>query len=100
VGTNSPWAHASGFAPADQEPTTHAKVGTGHQARTRNYRSTHISVDLQSGSSLNTCDFASHVATGIVRSSVVLAIEFDVKHKIEAIRGNGLPGASSRAGLS
>ncbi len=28
--------------PADQEPTTHAEEGTGHRARTRNYRSTHI----------------------------------------------------------
>ncbi len=28
--------------PADQEPTTHARVGTGHRARTWNYRSTHI----------------------------------------------------------
>jgi hypothetical protein len=28
--------------PADQEPTTHAEVGTGHRARTWNYRSTHI----------------------------------------------------------
>jgi hypothetical protein len=28
--------------PADQRPTTHAKVGTGQRARTWNYRSTHI----------------------------------------------------------
>lgn len=36
-------------------------------ARTWNYRSTHISVDLQSDSSLNTCDLASHVAKAIAR---------------------------------
>jgi hypothetical protein len=51
--------------PAGQEPTTHAEVGTGHRARTWNHRSTHISVDLQSGSSLNTCDLASHVARAL-----------------------------------
>ena len=55
--------------PADQEPTTHAEMGTGHRARTWNYRSTHIPVDLQSGSSLNTCDLASHVAVALVRSA-------------------------------
>jgi hypothetical protein len=54
--------------PADQEPTTHAEVGTGHRARTRNYRSTHIAADLQSDSSLVTCDLASHVANPIAAS--------------------------------
>ena len=46
---------------ADRSRTTHAEVGTGHRTRTWNYRSTHISVELQSGRSLNTCDLASHV---------------------------------------
>jgi hypothetical protein len=51
--------------PADQEPTTHAEVGTGHRARTWNTAQLVI-VDLQSGSSLDTCDIASHVAAAIV----------------------------------
>jgi hypothetical protein len=53
--------------PADQEPTTHAEVRTGHRARTWNYRSTQLtSVNLQSSSSLNTCDLASHATKGVV----------------------------------
>ena len=56
--------------PADQEPTTHAEVGTGHRARTWNYRSTQLtSVDLQSSSSLNACDLVSHVAKGIATTT-------------------------------
>ena len=47
--------------PADQEPTTHAEAGTGHRARTWNYTLNITSVDLQSCSSLTTCDLASHI---------------------------------------
>jgi hypothetical protein len=62
--------------PADQEPTTHAEVGTGHRARTWNYTLNVTSVDLQSGSSLNACDLVSHVALGIVRPAPKLASRF------------------------
>ena len=48
--------------PADQEPTTHAEVETGHRARTWNY-SLNITFELilQSCSSLTACDLASHI---------------------------------------
>jgi hypothetical protein len=46
--------------PADQEPTTHARVGTGHRARTSNYTLNITSGDPPIGSSLTTCDLASH----------------------------------------
>ena len=46
--------------PADQEPTTHAEVGTGQRARTWNYTLNITSVDPPIGSSLTTCDLASH----------------------------------------
>ena len=36
-GTSSPRAFPRASHPADQEPTTHAEVGTGHRARTWNY---------------------------------------------------------------
>ena len=54
--------------PADQQPTTHAEVGTiehGHGTTAQ----LPFSVDLRSGSSLNTCDVASHAANPIMRSS-------------------------------
>jgi hypothetical protein len=46
--------------PADQEPTTHAEVGTGQRARTWNYSLNITSVEPPIGSSLTTCDLASH----------------------------------------
>jgi hypothetical protein len=46
--------------PADQEPTTHVEVGTGQRARTWNYSLNITSVDPPIGSSLTTCDLASH----------------------------------------
>jgi len=46
--------------PADREPTTHAEVGTGQRARTWNYALNITSVDPPIGSSLTTCDLASH----------------------------------------
>ena len=47
--------------------TTHAGEGTGHRARTWDYTLNITSVDLQSGSPLDTCDLVSHVAFAIVR---------------------------------
>ena len=48
--------------PADQEPTTHAEVETGHRARTWNYSlNITFGLILQSCSSLTTCDLASHI---------------------------------------
>ena len=47
--------------PADQEPTTHAEVGTGHRARTWNYSLNITSVDPPIVCSLTTCDLASHI---------------------------------------
>jgi hypothetical protein len=45
--------------------TTHVGMGTGHRARTWNYQLNITSgLILQSGSSLNTCDLASHVRKG------------------------------------
>jgi len=46
--------------PADQEPPTHVEVGTGQRARTWNYSLNITSVDPPIGSSLTTCDLASH----------------------------------------
>src|SRR5215212_1811095 len=46
--------------PADQEPTTHVEAGTGQRARTWNYSLNITSVDPPIGSSLTTCDLASH----------------------------------------
>jgi len=47
--------------PADQEPATHARVGTGQRARTWNYTlNITFGLILQSCSSLTTCDLASH----------------------------------------
>ena len=48
--------------PPTRSRTTHVGEGTGHRARTWNYSLNITSVDLQSGSSLVTCDLASHVA--------------------------------------
>ena len=61
-GTGRPRAFPRASHPADQEPTTHAEVGTGHRARTWNYtlNITFGSI-LQSCSSLTTCDLASHI---------------------------------------
>ena len=59
-GTGRPWAFPRASHPADQEPTTHAEVGTGHRARTWNYALNITSSILQSGSSLVSCDLASH----------------------------------------
>jgi hypothetical protein len=48
--------------PPTKSRTTHVEVGTGHRARTWNYQLNITSgLILQSGSSLNTCDLASHV---------------------------------------
>ncbi len=52
--------------PPTRSRTTHAEVGTGHRARAWNYTLNFTSVDLQSGSSLNTCELVSHVAVAIV----------------------------------
>jgi hypothetical protein len=49
--------------PADQEPTTHAEVGTGQRARTWNDSLNITSVEPPIGSSLTTCDLASHDET-------------------------------------
>ena len=49
--------------PADQEPTTHVEVGTGHRARTWNYTLNITSADPPIGSSLIACDIASHRQT-------------------------------------
>ena len=54
------WAFPRASHPADQEPTTHVEVGTGHRARTWNYTLNITSVDPPIGSSLITCDLASH----------------------------------------
>jgi hypothetical protein len=59
-GTGRPWAFPRAPHPADQEPTTHVEVGTGHRARTWNYALNITSVDPPIGSSLTTCDLASH----------------------------------------
>jgi hypothetical protein len=59
-GTGRPWAFPRASHPADQEPTTHVGVATGHQARTWNYALNITSVDPPIGSSLTTCDLASH----------------------------------------
>jgi len=43
VGTGSPWALRPGLrTPPTRSRTAHARMGTGHRARTWNYRSTHI----------------------------------------------------------
>ena len=48
--------------PPTRSRTTHVEEGTGHRARTWNYQLNITSgLILQSGSSLNTCDLASHV---------------------------------------
>jgi len=46
--------------PPTKSRTTHAEVGTGQQARTRNYTLNITSADPPIGSSLTTCDLASH----------------------------------------
>jgi hypothetical protein len=48
--------------PSTKSRTTHARAGTGHRARTWNYTLNSSSVDLQSDSSLVTCDLVSQVA--------------------------------------
>ena len=59
-GTGRRFGFPPSFEPADQEPTTHVEVGTGHRARTWNYSLNITSVDPPIGSSLTTCDLASH----------------------------------------
>ncbi len=61
-GSGQPLGSTPGLrTPAARSWTTHAKVGTGHRARTWNYTLNSSSVDLQSGSSLVVCDLGSHV---------------------------------------
>ena len=69
-GTGRPWALPRASHPADQEPTTHAEGGDRPSSTDLELPLNSHSVDLQSGSSLITCDFASHVPT---RSSDVRA---------------------------
>ena len=49
-----------GLTPPTRSRTTHAEVGTGHQARTWNYPLHITPVDPPIGSSLIACDLASH----------------------------------------
>jgi hypothetical protein len=55
-------SHPGLRTPPTRSRTTHARAGTGHRARTWNYSLNSSSVDLQSGSSLVTCDLVSQVA--------------------------------------
>ena len=55
--------------PAGQEPTTHAEMGTGQRTRTWNYALNITSVDPPIGSSLTTCDLASHDETQSYRTA-------------------------------
>jgi hypothetical protein len=60
-GTGRPWAFPRASHPADQEPTTHAEVGTGHRSTDLELLAQHLHlVDPPIGSSLTTCDLASH----------------------------------------
>jgi len=69
-GTGRPRAFPRASHPADQEPTTHAEVRTGHRARTWNYSlNITFGLILQSCSSLTTCDLASHIDRQQSRSS-------------------------------
>src|SRR5450755_3536790 len=66
-GTGRPWAFPRASHPADQEPTTHAEVGTGHRSTDLELLAQHLHlVDPPIGSSLTTCDLASH---GYLRQS-------------------------------
>ncbi len=56
----TPWAFPRASHPADQEPTTHVEVGTGHRTRTWNYTLNITSVDPPIVRSLTMCDLASH----------------------------------------
>jgi hypothetical protein len=68
-GMGRPWAQTPGFAPRRPRADDARRGGTGHGAQTWDYRSTHTSDDLQSGSPLNTCDLTSHFAIPIVWSA-------------------------------
>ena len=61
-GTGRPWASPGLRTPPTKSRTAHARAGTGHRARTWNYTLNSSSVDLQSDSSLVTCDLVSQVA--------------------------------------
>ena len=54
------WAFPRASHPADQEPTTHARVETGHGHGPGTTRSTSHQPILQSCSSLTACDLVSH----------------------------------------
>jgi len=57
------------FAPHPAKSrATHVGAGTGHRARARNYTLNITSVDPPSGSSLDTCDLASHATLRSCRS--------------------------------
>ena len=53
--------------PPTKSRTTHARVGDRPSSTDLGLHAQLTSVDLQSGSPLNTCDIASHVAIGITR---------------------------------
>jgi hypothetical protein len=81
--------------PPTKSRTTHARVGTGHRARTWNYTLNSF-VDLQSGSSLVMCDLGSHVAITLARIPVApmpKAIVSTVQQIRAAARGDGEPTA-------
>jgi SAM-dependent methyltransferase len=64
-GTRRRWAFPRASHPADQEPTTHAEVGTGHQSTDLELLAQHLHrADPPVGSSLTTCDLASHDELG------------------------------------
>ncbi len=67
-GTGRPWAYPSGFAP--RRPRAGQRTPRWGQAIEHGPGTTAqlTSLDLQSGSSLDTCDLASHVAIGLVQS--------------------------------
>ena len=61
-GTGRPWAFPRASHPADQEPDDARQGGDRPSSTDLELLAQLTSVDLQSGSSLVTCDLASHVA--------------------------------------
>ena len=91
-GTGCPWASPRLRTPPTRSRRRTPGSGTGHRARTWNYTLNITSVDLQSGSSLDTCDIASHVAIAMARLAQAQASKRSPQRlgRLDRVRGQAV----------
>ena len=85
--------------PADQEPDSARRGGDRSSSTNLELHAQLTSADLQSSSSLNACDLASHVAKGVVRQLGGLTLAFVAKRASETMTKRRRKRASDRRPL-